>query len=99
MLAQNFKSATDLGIEDAELDALIKVLGMLERQEFVHVESVWDRTKPNGFNMGATQSKTACGTVACMGGWANIISGGAAFPEFVGDYSNGRNDSPANLRR
>lgn len=33
MLAQNFKTPTDLGISDVEFEALVKVLGMLERQE------------------------------------------------------------------
>jgi hypothetical protein len=35
MLAQNFKTAADLGIKDIDLDALIKVLGMLERRSYL----------------------------------------------------------------
>lgn len=33
MLAQNFKTAADLDLADAEFEALVKVLGMLERGE------------------------------------------------------------------
>lgn len=31
MLAQNFKTAVNLGISDAQFDTLVLVLGMLER--------------------------------------------------------------------
>lgn len=58
MLAQNFKSADALDISNAELAALIKVLGMLERCELVDVEQNTDCN--NGFNIG-TQGK-GCGT-------------------------------------
>ena len=34
MLAQNFKTPADLEITDIVFEALVKVLGMLERQEF-----------------------------------------------------------------
>jgi hypothetical protein len=33
MLAQNFKTPAALGISDAEFEALVKALGMLEREE------------------------------------------------------------------
>lgn len=58
MLAQNFKSATDLEISDREHSALITVLGMLERG---------DLTNDNGFNMGSMG--VGCGSPACIGGW------------------------------
>ncbi len=66
MLAQNFKTAADLRIADVELDALIKVLGMLEREEIA----------PEQFNM-----CRYCGTACCLAGWAYIASGEIAFPE------------------
>jgi hypothetical protein len=63
MLAQNFKTATDLGISEVEQDALIKVLGMLERNDFARGES---------FNMGWWyQHSNTCGTVGCIAGWAH----------------------------
>lgn len=60
MLAQNFKTPTDLGITDAEHDALRKVLGMLERGEI----------KSHQFSM---KEWGDCGTVHCIGGWASTI--------------------------
>jgi hypothetical protein len=77
MLAQNFKTATDLGITDAEHEALTKVLGMLERDEIRHAPINYDKSfymrKPAGvkhidFNMGEVFSHTACGTAACIAG-------------------------------
>lgn len=69
MLAQNFKTADALDISNAELAALIKVLGMLERCELVDVEQ--NTGCNNGFNIG-TQGK-GCGTPACIGGWAATL--------------------------
>lgn len=72
MLAQNFMTATDLGIAEAEVSALIKVLGMLERGEL-----------SKRFAMETTMMETPCGTVACICGWAHLVSNGAAFPEAI----------------
>lgn len=70
MLAQNFKTATDLGITDAELDALIKVLGMLERGELQQ----YDYAGGSGlFDM--TSKGSGCGTPACIGGWVAALMG------------------------
>lgn len=73
MLAQNFKTATDLEITEDEHAALIAVLGMLERGELAH-----DRSKtgmlPNGFNMDCWGSQTECGTVGCIYGWCRFVS-------------------------
>lgn len=76
MLAQNFKTAVDLKITDEELTALVKVLGLLEREELVHTiipddtsteEDETLKNIPNGFNM---NYDGACGSVLCIGGWA-----------------------------
>jgi hypothetical protein len=61
MLAQNFMPATALGTTDAELEALIKVLGMLERGEC-------DR-----FSMSRVRHE--CGSPSCMLGWAQSVLG------------------------
>jgi len=74
MLAQNFKTATDLGTRDADLNALITILGMLEREEFVHVGPD-DVSKPNGFNMSPVIRRGECGTVACLAGWVEALNG------------------------
>jgi hypothetical protein len=84
MLAQNFKTATDLHISDVELLSLIKVLGMLERDELIHGETPIASIprQPNEFNMAASLDNR-CGTIGCIAGWACHISGGEAFPEII----------------
>jgi hypothetical protein len=79
MLAQSFKSATDLRITEPEQRALIQVLGMLERGELRHVE---EQTEcDDGFNIG-TQGQ-GCGTPACIGGWAARLMGKKDEREYV----------------
>lgn len=90
MLAQNFKSASDLQISDVELSALITVLGMLERGELVHEENMYDYPPlGNKFNMGIALTQTSCGTLGCIAGWAYAVSNREAFTEIVS--SNGWN--------
>jgi hypothetical protein len=74
MLAQNFKTAAELQISDAELESLIKVLGMLERQELVHVLPNEEARVKNGFCIRTVCIQTDCGTVACIMGWARLVS-------------------------
>ena len=78
MLAQNFKSAADLHMQDDEYAALIKVLGMLERGELRHVDD-WQHTRGKLlFNMetsGERINKNMCGTPACIGGWVAFLIG------------------------
>lgn len=74
MLAQNFKTPTDLQISDAEFEALVKVLGMLERQELIYSDVGKNLLPiPNGFNMGTWEQARACGTARCIGGWAAFL--------------------------
>lgn len=75
MLAQNFKTATDLSLTAEELAAHIKVLGMLERGELKHVDDIdnIDKNIPNGFNMGYTGNDDSCGTVGCISGWVRVV--------------------------
>lgn len=68
MLTQNFQTPTALGISDVEFEALVKVLGMLERGEIPEQQFHMDRVQHT------------CGTPSCICGWANHISNGAAFP-------------------
>lgn len=70
MLAQNFKTAAELGISEVEIQSLIKVLGMLERGEIDAAH----------FSMMNYRREEACGTVGCLCGWAHMVSS-AAFPE------------------
>lgn len=71
MLAPNFKSAAELGLTGRQHDALIKVLGMLERGELCDGHGFSD-DRPNVFAM------TSWSTCLCA--WANRIT--AAGPEF-----------------
>lgn len=83
MLAQNFKTAADLGLLVEEFDALAKVLGMLEREELekrpskgFHHTREGEGTKnfaPKFFNMRFFAGAGSCGTVACICGWAEHV--------------------------
>jgi hypothetical protein len=73
MLAQNFLDAGVLGISPMAQAALIKVLGMLERGELHHCRR-GDDIRPNGFNLANHRVELACGTVACIAGWADIVA-------------------------
>src|SRR5437764_12102566 len=77
MLAQNFRSADDLGITEPQHDALRKTLVLLETGRLVHTEpgrTRGDRGRFTGhFNMREWNSAGACGTVCCIGGTAELI--------------------------
>jgi hypothetical protein len=82
MLAQNFMTAADLGLEPEEKAALVTLLGMLERGELVHVpnEDVIPmgvaKKFTGGFNMGVWKAETEnCGSVCCIGGSAELVGG------------------------
>lgn len=78
MLAQNFKTPTDLDISDAEFDALRKVLGMLERGEIAERQ----------FDMRHIHHD--CGSPARICGWALHVSNnyrlfGSVWPQRLAD--------------
>lgn len=81
MLAQNFKTAADLGISEGDIVGLIKVLGMLERREVQHVDvpdSSDVRMQPTAdhlFNMGNTYIVVDCKTAACIAGTSDLFCG------------------------
>lgn len=77
MLAQNFKTPADLGIADAEFEALMKVLGMLERGELKHAANPFAYQGHDGFHMSDFDYKdddSVCGTVCCIAGWCDRIA-------------------------
>lgn len=81
MLAQNFKTPADLGIKDAEFEALAKVLGMLELCEIKpYCED--QPYPPTGFffYMASFGTTTECGTVGCIAGFARAITNNRVFP-------------------
>ena len=74
MLAQNFKTAKELGLAGVEVDALVTVLRMLERGDIARQD----------FHMGRFRHE--CKTPACICGWAHHISRGRAFSELTSSY-------------
>lgn len=76
MLAQNFKTAADLAIQEWERDGLIQVLGLLERGN-LKFHDFYDMSGARGdaFNMCTTGQITSCGTTACIAGWVYILKG------------------------
>jgi len=77
MLAQNFKSAVDLGLTDKQFEALRKTLVLLETGKMRHVpqggSAGEDRTFAGQFNMNKWCARNDCGTIACIGGTAEMI--------------------------
>lgn len=72
MLAQNFKSAADLEITDAEHRSLVLVMGMFERGEIPAIQ----------FHMASVESW--CGSRACIMGWCQRVSGDDVFDSPIG---------------
>lgn len=109
MLAQNFKTPADLEISDIEFESLVKVLGMLERGDLVYGKHPIAKQfrGANEFNMAATlnqhQDGPHCGTVACICGWAHVVSDRRAFAQFFSSTweteSEAVADMPINLRK
>jgi hypothetical protein len=79
MLAVNFLSAKELDISAHERNALIRLLAMMEREEFVHVplEKDDNYSGERGFNMCDYDHETfrGCGTVCCIAGWSDRLFG------------------------
>lgn len=69
MLAQNFRTAEELGLTEKGYAGLHKVLRMLEGGELVYTRVP---NVPNGFNMNSCWEQNECGTVGCIGGWAGF---------------------------
>lgn len=87
MLAQSFLSAADLGITEPQRDALQKVLVLLETGKLAHEDPddcVADQSAnfTGHFNMSWWRNKHSCGTVACIGGTAEMI-GDVTFDRFI----------------
>ena len=76
MLAQNFKSPAELGVSDADFDALVQTLYAFERQE------VPDQL----FDMLGMYTD-GCRTPGCVKGWAVFLSKGKAKFETWGRHS------------
>lgn len=82
MLAQNFKSAADLCITEPQKEALVKTLVLLETGKLEYSKAFnfdYDDEPANKFsgrfNMRYWTEHSDCGTIACIGGTAELISG------------------------
>ncbi len=78
MLAQSFMTAADLGLTEPQKAALIKTLVLLETGKMTHAPTVPDmnaheRHFSGHFNMCNWRGKHECGTVACIGGTAELV--------------------------
>lgn len=80
MLAQSFQAAADLGISEAQKEALMKTLVLLEtgKLEYAPTDDLEDdpeghRAFSGKFNMSSWAAHDECGTVCCIGGTAEII--------------------------
>jgi hypothetical protein len=89
MLAQNFMTPADLGLNDRQFDSLVKVLKLLEVGLLKYVSSPRYRVPGNTpdeinslpypsfdglFNMTSWVCDSECGTVACIGGTACLLA-------------------------
>ena len=84
MLMQNFKSAADLDLSEGQRDALVKTLNFMECGTIKHISldnvalADDDQTQvfTGLFNLSVwVDSDYRCGTVGCIGGTAELISG------------------------
>ena len=83
MLAQNFKTASDLEITEKQKQALIKTLVLFETDRMnsfdcsadsIDWPNAYDPAFTGNFNMRFwSVAHPSCGTVACIGGTAEII--------------------------
>jgi hypothetical protein len=85
-MSNKLKTAKELGLPEEHYCALVKTLDALENNKIRHVtrmqlanwpfESVTKiRTFDKMFSMRAWKSGYACGTVACIGGTAELLGG------------------------
>lgn len=80
MLVANYLSADDLGIAEHHRDALIELLRRLETGEIEkapgEIEKIYAKPRNREFfHLGSWNQRCSCGTVRCIGGWAEHISG------------------------
>ena len=77
MLARTFKTPAELNLSDAEFNALVTVLVMLERDELPW-HSIHEFGEGNGFNMdrwpdAGYPAGEHCGSVGCIGYWVEKV--------------------------
>jgi hypothetical protein len=88
MLAQAFKPADELQITEAQKDALIKTLVLMETGKLIHTPFPKYYAGHGGsftgqFNMDGWHGYADCGTVCCIGGTAELVGGVSFNDEWV----------------
>lgn len=93
MLAQSFKTAEELGITEKQKEALMKTLVLLETGKLVHTSLprlkdryVGEQKFSGHFNMEEWSVSHFCGTIACIGGTAELIGGLLGDERFIKLY-------------
>lgn len=84
MLARTYKSAAELGRTQPELDALMLALDYLGKSDIPTWRgnsNVEDPPAGDSFDMRLFSWQHQCGTVACLAGYANLLSEGRAFSQ------------------
>jgi len=79
------RTAEELGILPSQREALIELRDGFCRGDFSHQYDL-DETKDGAkrlFNMNVWRSDSGCGTICCIGGWVEAITG-TSFGEFQG---------------
>lgn len=71
-LKDQFKSASELGLNDLQYEGLIKVLDYFENTKVVHNKSI-EEIEGMTFNMGIWRMQHSCGSVCCIGGSADAL--------------------------
>lgn len=80
-MSKKFKTARELGLKNKHYCALVKALDALQNGCIRHVKApgflVGDGsdTKVDRFNMNFWRTEASCGTVACIGGTAEVVAG------------------------
>lgn len=69
------KTATELGITDAEHGALQIVRDGLAAGEYVHMAAADRSYGDKYFDMSRDCVEGSCGTIACIGGWVGLTMG------------------------
>lgn len=76
-----FKTAKELYLSEEQRCGLIKALAYIESGKTLHVrinpnkQAVISMKVPTGFNMSCWRRQESCGTIACLGGIAEILGG------------------------
>lgn len=73
-LKDQFKPASELGLNDLQYEGLIKVLDYLENTEVVHNKPI-EEIEGMTFNMRVWRMPHSCGSVCCIGGSADALMG------------------------